>query len=475
MPGAGALPVLSDAAGPFTFAVLGDTHYTAPDFKVASLLHQAGEEVRRQHPEVAFVCHTGDVVEGGSYETDAGGKKKFILADYGRMTSELNFALRDLREAFGKPVFVAAGNHDKHDPGHKAFQEVVLSQIGQSLGLPAPRTFYAFRYGDSCFLFLDHALPDLREQAAFAEETLRAAEAGGVKHVFAFGHFPLWVIARAGFCSPALTDSLLPLLKKRPVDAYFCGHTHNAAACARRFGGSVVVQIQGISTGSGHRLIPLDQVRSLLIPASETPYCWGYLEGGPMSYSLVRVDGTFVRVQWHVLGQGVMREYGWNAPGQVADFAQPPRPSRPAVCEATLRQAKEAALVFCPWVGQRTAVTVTLNGEPAAQVQIGPTYSMFWDEQRIELSADKLSSLRMTNRVEVGNPGRAVFGLAHLRLEVLLADGSRVASSVCGDFAFSCRQEQAGARGKAWAAAPQGRVRDVDLGQPLPPLEVRFT
>ena len=463
------------ATAPLTFAVLGDTHYTAPEFKAKEWLHRAGDEIRAQHPEVAFVCHTGDVVEGGTYVNTEGGGKKFVLADYGQMTRELTFARDDLSESFGVPVFIAVGNHDKHDPGSKAFKEIMLARMAQQLGRPVTETYYAFRSGNACFLFLDFAPTDLRAQAAFAEETLQAARADGVTHLFAFAHFPLWVLARSGFYNPAFSESVLPLMKKYRVDAFFCGQTHNATACVRMIDGQPVTQIQNISTGGGSRLIPLEQVRSLLFPADESPYHWGFLEGLPMSYSIVRVEADSVRVQWHVLGQGAVREYGWREPGSLADIKQAEPPPRTIVSDSQLRQVTKAEIIFCPWAEQRTPITLTLNGEPVAQTQIGPAYNMFWDEQRLAIGPDKLACLRLNNRVEIGNPARAVFGLAHLRLEVRLADGTTAATPVCGDFAFSCRLPQAGKRVLAWTAAPRSRIREVDLGQTLPPMEVRFS
>ena len=129
-------PVLSESDAPLTFAVLGDTHYAAPEFKIKEAIHRLGDEIRAQHPEVAFVCHTGDVVEGGTHRTTETGTRTYAPAGYEEMKRELAFATRDLREALGRPVFIAVGNHDKHDPGGKAFREVVLPQIEKELGQP---------------------------------------------------------------------------------------------------------------------------------------------------------------------------------------------------------------------------------------------------------------------------------------------------------------------------------------------------
>jgi predicted phosphodiesterase len=467
-------PVLSESDAPFTFAVLGDTHYAAPEFKTREAIHRLGDELRAEHPEVAFVCHTGDVVEGGTHRTTETGTRTYAPAGYEEMKHELTFATRDLREAIGRPVFIAVGNHDKHDPGGNAFREVVLPQTEKELGRPVPRTCYAFRHGIACFVFLDFAPPDHSAQAKFAVDALEAAKAAGAKHSFLFAHYPLWTVVRPGFYSPAMSESLLPVVTKHEVDAFFCGHTHNASVCVRRFDGRLVTQIQGITTGQSNRLIPIEDRRSLLPPAAETPFCWGFLEGVPVSYSLVRVDGPEVRVQWCVVGRGVIWEFAWRTPGELIDVKRPEPTRRAIVGDAQLEKATEAALVFCPWAEQRTAITVAINGENVAETRIGPTGNLFWEETRITIPRDKLRSLRTVNRVEIGNPERLVFGLAHLRLEVTLADGTTVATRVCGDFAFSCPRSRAGSRTLAWQIAPKDRIREVELGRPVGPVVVRF-
>ena len=39
------LPVLSDKGKPFSFVVLGDIHYTPPEYKVAPFIHQLAKEI----------------------------------------------------------------------------------------------------------------------------------------------------------------------------------------------------------------------------------------------------------------------------------------------------------------------------------------------------------------------------------------------------------------------------------------------
>jgi hypothetical protein len=110
------LPAISDKSQPFTFAVLGDTHYTPPGYKVTPFIHDIAREIDLQPRSPAFICHTGDVVEGGVYAI-RDGKRKFVLTSYEEVKSQLGYATHDLEQAFHRPVFIAVGNHDKHDPG----------------------------------------------------------------------------------------------------------------------------------------------------------------------------------------------------------------------------------------------------------------------------------------------------------------------------------------------------------------------
>lgn len=183
------LPVISVKSQTFTFAVLGDTHYTPPGYKVTPFIHDIAREIDLQPRSPAFICHTGDVVEGGVYEIHDG-KRKFVLASYEEMKSQLGYATHDLEQAFHRPVFIAVGNHDKHDPGYRAYREIALPLISKGLKQPLDRTYYAFRYANACLLFLDFAPRDYDEQARFAGEVLAKAKNDPcVQHIFLFAHF----------------------------------------------------------------------------------------------------------------------------------------------------------------------------------------------------------------------------------------------------------------------------------------------
>jgi hypothetical protein len=472
------VPVLCERSEPFTFAVLGDIHYTPPKYKVSELVHRVAEEIRSASPPVALVCQTGDVVEGGTY-AELDGKRKFVLAGYDEMKAQHVFAARDLSASLRRPLFIAVGNHDKHDRGARAYREIMLPMVSRSLGGPLAQTFYAFRYGNACFVFLDLAPPDFDEQARFLERVLSAAQRGGrTEHVFLFAHCPLWAVVRPGFSNPRLTASLMPVLKKHRTDAYFSSHTHNTVVCVRDFEGTRLTQIQGITNAepAAQGLIPIEERHALLFPPAQTPYCWGYREGSPTGYYLVRVEGKKVGVQWRLPGKGVLREFYWEQPGTLVDVKRPAPAKRAVVSQAALQHVREAAIVVHPWAENRTPVTLLLNGEPVAQAQLGPTYVLFWQEQRMAIPREKLAGLRLTNQLQLTNPSGAVFGFASARLEATLADGTCVATPPSRSFCFSCQRSPAPGKNqqKAWQAAPSDMVQEVPLGQPLGPVELRF-
>jgi hypothetical protein len=471
------MPVLADVGGSFTFVVLGDTHYIPPDYKVSPFIHDIGREIDALPQSPAFVCLTGDVVEGGVYEL-RDGKRKFVLANYDEVRSQLVDATRDLDFTFHRPVFIAVGNHDKHDPGRRAFGETALPLISKGLKHPVEKNHYAFRCGNACLIFVDFAPNDYEEQTRFVEQVLAKAKVDRqVQHVFLFAHYPLWAVVRAGFSNEKFSDSLLPLLLRYPPDAYFCGHTHNSIVCVRKFGTGSVVQIQGVSNGRGETLLPIEKHNALLFPPAEVSYLWGYREGSSTGYYLVHVDGPKVDVEWRVPGKGAIHEFGWREVGKLVDVKRPSPPVQQPVTDEALRNVQSADLVFCPWSPERTAITVTINGQQVAAQELRPTQTSFWEEARVRVAKEKLSAIGRDSVVSIGNPGRAVFGIAAARLEIVLRDGSRLATPVDRAFHFSCQGVLAGQPkvAKTRPMVPASLIREVELGQPLGPMRLSFS
>ncbi|MEN6406899.1 MAG: metallophosphoesterase [Thermoguttaceae bacterium] len=468
------LPTLSETDKPFTFVVLGDTHYTWPDLRAAALVHSMGDDIKSVHPSPAFVCQTGDLVNRGNKE-------------------ELAFVMKDLFEAFRLPIFVARGNHD----GQVVYRETVLPILATRLGTSLSRNFYAFRYGNSCFVFLDYHPRSYTEQSQFLEDALvQAGKTPGIEHVFVFCHYPLWPVIRAGFYEPKLAESLLSVLRKHPVDAFFCGHTHNTVVCVRRMENVKITQIQGVAAHSGPRFMPIAECRANLLPPDELAYCWGYAERyEPQATAsavmgskrqaccfCVVVDGRKVDVQWRSPGRGVVREFEWQEPANLRDLKTPKSESAVPVTEAMLKQATAARLLFCPSANDRGKVGLVLNGEAVAQTQINPVlaHMSFWLDQQIVIPKAKLGSLRLANEVKITNPTKALFAIGNARLEITLADGRKVRTTVSPKMFFSSTEAEAqsaspeGVEPAGWRLAPRHMIQAVRLGEVLGPIVLKF-
>lgn len=480
LPGARAseLSTLSESPEPFSFAVLGDLHYSRPDFKAQETAAHIAAAIADVRPPVAFICQTGDLVHG---ERPEGGKQ----LDKAEMREELDFAMGDMAARFRLPVFIAVGNHDKN-AGGSPFSEVVLPVLSRQLGGLIARPHYAFRHGNSCFVFLDYGdysetgtTMDYAAQREFLARTLASARAlPGVAHVFTFGHFPLWPVARPGFMSRRFTGSVLPLLKQYPVDAYFCGHTHNTGAWVRRVDGVPITQIKGVAMDKSAQLKPMEEARTPLIPPDELGYGWGYLSGPPNGFFLVAVEGARVRVQLRS-GRTTLREFEWQRPGQITDIVRPTPPLPAAVTDEGLRGASSATLIFTPWAEERADVNILLNGEVVARAQLDPMprYAAFAKENRIALPPEGLRLLRLENEISVDNPGGAIFGIGNVRLEVGLADGTTASTRVSDRYLFSASRAEAEAAHKAtygWDIIPAGVIAAANLGQSLGPTRLSF-
>ena len=474
--GAAELAPLMDTNQPFSFVVLGDLHYKGPAFETRKIVSEIADSLKGSKPPVAFVCQTGDVAEGGTYEIKDD-KRVFRLASHDETKAELEYAVRDMAGQFRVPLFIAVGNHDKHGGG-TAFPEVMQPLVSGELGVPVTQSCYGFRQGNSCFVFLDYAPQDYGAQQELIRKILLQEQAkGGLQHIFLFAHFPLWPLIRPGFSSARLTESLLPIFKQFPVDAYFCGHTHNTSAWVRRLDGTTITQIQGVACQASPELVPMEACRTLLLPMEELSYYWGYLSGPQAGLFLVTVEGGRVRVQFRA-GAKLIREFEWRAPGQLTDLRKPaPRPVV-TVDAAALQGATAATLAFCPWAEDRTDIGITLNGERVAAAQIGPTMrsNAFVDEKRIPIPANKLKLLRLANELTFENPGRAIIALGHAYLEVRLADGRTARTAVANRFLFSATREEGLAAGKkyGWEIIPTNAVQAASLGQPAGPLRLSF-
>lgn len=456
------------------FAVFGDVHYRIPDFVSAhEVVEPAAHELHALEPRPAFILQTGD----------------FFHSD--RSTdheAEAAFAFRHFTDTIGMPWFIAIGNHDERGPFEKRALPMLSPQVGRELH----GSYYSFDRANCHFLVLDCMQPDFAAQLAWAEADLQAARANPkIDHIFAAGHYPLWFVARIGMTNEAFSKPFATLLAKYDVDAYLCGHTHNTSLSVRRIDGKPLTQIMGCATVEEGRLqrlapflrhfdptasagpVPLEAARAIFLSPEERATFWGYLEGSPTSYSVVTVRGHNVRVDWHVLGQGVVRSYAWDRPGEVVQAKAPaPAPVR-QITDADLRSVQQAWCYLAHWTSAESAeVPIAVNGVPAGTCTLTKTGSAgasFWNTIEVPFSADATVALRRANTLRIGNPDKVEFGVVHVFLLVKLADGRIVKTDIHPTvFASFPMKDQ-----ESFFPAPE-RIRAVALGQDLDEITLSF-
>jgi predicted MPP superfamily phosphohydrolase len=336
------------------FAFIGDLHYQIPEYSITEYFTpQLVRELAGEAAKPEFILLTGDFFHG-SRNTD--------------IEAEADFAFRHFSENVGLPFFVAKGNHDKREP----FEKNALPIFSRELGRRIDGSYFSFDRGNCHFIVLDCTEKDLTAQLAWLEGDLReVCENPAIEHIFVAGHYPLWIVARAGFTRPDYAGPVAKLLARYNVDAYFCGHTHNHTTTVRVIDGTPVTQIMGaavVDRGVMFALAPflehvraependrqpgllaLEEIHSILIPSQELRYYWGYQEGSNSCYFEITVKGAVVRVDYRVLGRGIVRSFQWEKPGDLGDIKKPV-----ALCSAA-RKGKNAGLLFHKWCGGRSS------------------------------------------------------------------------------------------------------------------------
>ena len=207
---------------PFTFAVVGDTHFLHSKFgrptgdtggsfrplqidqyleSVRYVLMPMMASLKEVSPE--FLVITGDLVEGHH--------------DVELAVDEIKEGL-EFFEGYGIPLLFACGNRDRVE----AFDSVVLPYLGRWLGRTPRERFFFLDVAGCRLIFLDTpAWKRKGAQRKWLELALNDREAAGVDRTFLFGHHPVWPLARAFFTNIDLHLDLPEILQEHPVDAFF--------------------------------------------------------------------------------------------------------------------------------------------------------------------------------------------------------------------------------------------------------------
>lgn len=421
------------------FAFIGDIHYSISDnHKTESLVKSLADEFDNLEPKPGFIIQTGDFFHGGRGED---------------IESEASFAFKHFGRIFDIPFFIAKGNHDARN----AYEKNALPAFSSNLGYEVSKSFYSFNKANCHFIVLDCTADTLSEQLLWLEKDLEIARSdSGTDHIFVAGHYPLWIVARAGFNRSGYSVKVASLLAKYKVDAYFCGHTHNKTTTVKLINGQPLTQIMDAAVVEEGRLfnlapflqhvrskpenlakpgvLPLEEVHQIFIPESELKYYWGYQEGSTTSYYIFTVKGKSVKADWYVLGQGIKRSFKWDEAGKLTDIKSPVTSEGDQITDKNLGQIEKAWIYAAPWTERDSVHTpFNINGVPAGTLKISRAKmagSPFWNKIEVPLSGLATDAIRIDNEISFTNPEKARFGLAHIFLLAQFKDGSFAKSSL---------------------------------------------
>ncbi len=180
--------------------------------------------------------------------------------------------------ALGITFYATLGNHDWVHPDSPS-AEILYRPASGSWRMPA--LYYTFTAGPVQFFALDtQSIAQSVKQLAWLEDELSRSTA---QWKVVYGHHPVY--SAGGYeDSPALVDTLLPVLRSR-ADAYLCGHDHNLQALSED--GGVHFYIAG---GGGAGLYPIRKHERTVFAASTLGFA--VLDADATRLTVALVDST---------------------------------------------------------------------------------------------------------------------------------------------------------------------------------------
>lgn len=439
------------------FVVMGDTHYVQPEvhqralngnphgvtdvaditrnyWMTKNVLPETIKQIAELNPD--FIIQTGDIIQGHCDDEQG-------------CLREMKEALA-LLEGLNAPLFFALGTHDgvpgRH--GGQAVKQLVYPAIGKALGSSVTEGYYSFQKAGSLFIILDYTTFVAGDrQAAFMTDTF--SKAGEYEHIFVFAHPPLIPVGRPFFTKYDFVVALSDELSRIPVDAYFCGHTHNQITSLHQVGKHWLTHLK--STVLGYPDVPpvsLTDVRPLLPEPSTYEFGWGYLEDSAPGWWLITVEGEEVLADWHVLHKGTVGQLKWRK-GEKATFVK--KPDFSVTSGLSLPKLEEIRSVRLRAAGDSCSSTgeyrVTLNGTSIGML---PRLEYFDSRQFMDIGQERWLLLKNVNLIEVSTASADPMTIGGFVLEVETKDGW-VRSSV-SDF-YTCSQKW-----KQWGKHPLQHV-----------------
>jgi hypothetical protein len=434
------------------FAVIGDTHYVTPESHQKAFAGQTTSvteliDLQRNHPLSAsvlprvisdvnaaaphLVIQTGDIIQGH-------------CDDQAGCLREMREAL-DLLAGLQAPLYFALGTHDgvlgQRDDA--PIRELVLPHIGELLGRTLAETYYSFAVERTLFIILDYATYVRGDdQCRFLARELQRGST--FEHVFLLGHPPLIPVGRLGFAHFDLCEDVLKLVAQYPVDAYFCGHTHNQVASVHRVGDGWLAHLKGTILGyADEPAVPLTAVRPLLPDPDTYEYGWGFIEDSAPGWWLVTVAGDVTTIEWRRVGGGVSGVLETRK-GEQPRFLQRPAEGLAAPEPLPPLAAINAVRIRVAGSGCRTAglYTIALNGQSLGEL---PWLEYFDCRRWFEMPSGQWPLLAQDNYVTI-TTGDEPMCIGAVVIEIATATGT-VRSTVSDYFANTAKWDR-------WRATP---------------------
>lgn len=427
---------------PLRFVVIGDTHYcwakhhsepwrrqealgNVPDYiRYMEMRETVGapllEKIAALQPEL--VISTGDYVEGGleTHPEQAAGE----LLDGWEMLNRSRV-----------PVLIAKGTHEgaHGTAGGKAYRDLILPRMAAGCGQGIVSEYYRFNLRGCVFLILDYLRfePDGEQERWLVGQLEEASRTGS--RIYLFAHPPLFLWGRHFFDNPIFSRRIEQLCRQYPVDAYFCGHTHNQTVSFHRTenDGRGFMQLTGSAVGySRLPAYALDTFHCVADYGEDNRYLWGLFEDSAPGFFLVEIDEENTRIEWHSLNdKAVLTQPGRRAAPVVLKSPETETIDR-RLSVNDLHQIKGAWLnVFSVIRGTHDS-TVKINGCDLGPI---PDNVSFAARRFLMLPEQALAGIGLTNQIDIRLPELPSFALGSISLELLLYDGRSVRSRVASE------------------------------------------
>ena len=421
------------------FAVIGDTHYcwkrhhpaawqrngsvaNVPDYiRYMEMLKTGGIKLLRQianlHPEL--LISTGDYIEGG-------------LGDNPAYATEEILDGWDLLNQAGIPVLIAKGTHEGgvDTPGGITFREQIIPVMAAGCGGAVSREYYRYDLHDCAFMILDYLQfePGGEQEVWLTGELEQASRTA--RHIYLFAHPPLYLWGRHFFDSPGFVARIEQLCRKYPVDAYFCGHTHNQSVSFHRTesSGNGFLQLTGSAVGYPDMPVTsLDTYHRIAEYDAGDQYLWGILEDSAPGFFMVEVEDDETRIEWHSMtGSATLMLPGRRMP--PVSLKKPAFvPADHRLSDNDLYQIKGGWINIFSVIRGNNDSEIKINGIAMGAIPDNVSYAA---RRLIALPDRAIARIGLSNQIEIRMPHQQTFAVGSISLELLLYDGRIVRSHI---------------------------------------------